>query len=251
MKLTKIFFLLTTLFICTSSIAAEDHWYFNRTSDHSQPAIPSEFSYIEDHGGYFLDHNSEDKVIYLTFDAGYENGNVEKVLDILKKHDAEGCFFILSHLVKSNTDLVKRMFEEGHTVGNHTMKHKNMAKFGTRENFESELYGLEKLTKELTGYELSKVYRPPEGTFSKDNLKITEEMGYKTIFWSFAYADWDNNNQPDPTVSLKKLLDHTHNGEILLLHPTSETNTAILDEYLTELEKQGYRFGSIRELCGL
>lgn len=246
--------LFLSILIINPLSATESHWYCNRTSDHTQPPLPPEFSYIENYGGYFLDHNADasgDKVIYLTFDAGYENGNVEKVLDILKKHNAEGCFFVLSHLVESNTELVKRMFDEGHTVGNHTMKHKNMAKYGTRENFETELCGLEKLTDQLTGHKLSKVYRPPEGTFSEDNLKIVEEMGYKTIFWSFAYADWDNNAQPDHNTALQKLLDHTHNGEILLLHPTSATNAAILDQYLTELEAQGYRFGSIKELCGL
>ncbi len=255
MKITKIIALAAAALILTQSVSADEgHWYCKRTNDHTQPPIPPEYSYVEKYGGYFLDRNhgdnDADKVIYLTFDAGYENGNVAKILDTLKKHDAEGCFFILSHLVEANTDLVKRMFDEGHTVANHTMKHKNMAKYGTRENFESELFGLEKLTKELTGHELAKFYRPPEGSFTEDNLKIVSDLGYKTIFWSFAYADWDNDKQPDPESSLKKLLDHTHNGEILLLHPTSATNAAILDRYMTELEKEGYHFGSIKELCG-
>ena len=259
MNLTKISKILAAAVLASSLAnpvgAVEGHWYCKRMSDHTQPPIPPEYSYVEKYGGYFLDHdhgdNCDDKVIYLTFDAGYENGNVAKVLDILKKHDATGCFFILSHLVESNTDLVKRMFDEGHTVGNHTMKHKNMAKYGNEETFQTELGGLETLTKELTGHELAKVYRPPEGSFSEENMKIVSEMGYKTIFWSFAYADWDNDKQPDPDSSLQKLLDHTHNGEILLLHPTSATNAAILDQYLTELEKQGYRFGSVEELCRL
>ena len=259
MNLTKISKFLAAAVLVSSLAnpvgAVEGHWYCKRTSDHTQPPIPPEYSYVEKYGGYFLDHdhgdNCDDKVIYLTFDAGYENGNVAKVLDILKKHDATGCFFVLSHLVESNTDLVKRMFDEGHTVGNHTMKHKNMAKYGNEETFRTELGGLETLTKELTGHNLAKVYRPPEGSFSEENMKIVSEMGYKTIFWSFAYADWDNDKQPEPDSSLKKLLDHTHNGEILLLHPTSATNAAILDQYLTALEKQGYRFGSIEELCGL
>lgn len=227
--------------------AADSHWYFKKTADHSAPPIPSEFSYITELGGYYLVPTDE-RVIYLTFDAGYENGNVERILDTLKKHNAVGCFFILSHLIEANTELVKRMFDEGHTVGNHTMKHKNMAKCGTREFFESELHGLESLCLELTGHEPSKLYRPPEGSFSRENLEITNDMGYKTIFWSYAYADWDNEKQPDPKVSMQKLLDHTHPGEILLLHPTSATNAEILDDYLTELEAQGYRFGSLEEL---
>lgn len=244
---TKISSLLLSVLLINPVFAAESHWYFNKTADHTPPPIPSEFSYITELGGYYLVPTDE-KVIYLTFDAGYENGNVEKTLDILKKHSASACFFVLSHLIEANTELVKRMFDEGHTVGNHTMKHKNMAKYGTREFFDSELHGLEKLCLELTGHEMSRLYRPPEGSFSRENLEITSEMGYKTIFWSCAYADWNNENQPGPETSLKKLLDHTHPGEILLLHPTSATNAAILDAYLTELESEGYRFGSLEEL---
>lgn len=261
MKFTKFFsaaavfaLILGSLTVCLSA-DGEGHWYCKRNDTHSQPPIPPEYAYVEKYDGYYLDRghgdDCEDKVIYLTFDAGYENGNVVKILDTLKAHNAEGCFFILENLIERNTDLVKRMFDEGHTVGNHTMKHKNMAKYGTRENFETELYGLEKLCRELTGHEMAKIYRPPEGSFTEENLKIVSEMGYKTIFWSYAYADWDNDKQPDPEASLKRLLNHVHNGEILLLHPTSATNAAILDRFLTELEAEGYRFGSIKELCGL
>ena len=231
-------------------------WYCVRAKNHAQPVADPPLREVEKYGGYYIDHThtdpkADDKVVYLTFDAGYENGNVVKILDTLKAHNAEGCFFILENLIERNTDLVKRMFDEGHTVGNHTMKHKNMAKYGTRENFETELYGLEKLCRELTGHEMAKIYRPPEGSFTGENLKIVSEMGYKTIFWSYAYADWDNEKQPDPEASLKRLLNHVHNGEILLLHPTSATNAGILDRFLTELEAEGYRFGSIKELCGL
>lgn len=191
-----------------------------------------------------------EKVIYLTFDAGYENGNVEKILDILKKHNAKGCFFILENLVKRNTDLVKRMFDEGHTVANHTMKHKNMSTLGKAE-LEKELCGLEKLCLDLTGHKMARLYRPPEGAFSEQNLKDADALGFKTIFWSFAYADWDNDKQPAPDAALSKLLNHLHNGEILLLHPTSSTNAKILDDFLSRLEKDGWRFGSLEELCGV
>lgn len=235
--------------------SSECHWYIKKNDSHSQPPLPSEFSFIEDYGGYYLDRDHGDdcteKVIYLTFDAGYENGNVEKTLDILKKHNATGCFFILENLVRRNTDLVKRMFDEGHTVANHTMKHKNMAKITDKKEIETELVGLEQLCLELVGDKPAKLYRPPEGSFSEDNLKIVNELGYKTIFWSFAYADWDNDKQMSPDNALSKLLSHTHNGEILLLHPTSSTNAKILDEYLTRLEADGYRFASLEELCGV
>ena len=239
--------------LTTSVSAAESHWYCKNNDSHTQPPIPSEFAYIEQYGGYYIDRDHGDanteKVIYLTFDTGYENGNVTKVLDTLKKHNAEGTFFVLENLIRRDTDLVKRMFEEGHTVANHTMKHRNMAKITDRAVFEEELGGLEKLCKELTGYEMAKLYRPPEGSFTEENMKIVSDMGYKTVFWSYAYADWDNDKQPAPDVALNKLLSHVHNGEILLLHPTSATNAKILDEFLTRLEKQGYRFGSLEELC--
>lgn len=249
---------LFTSFVCLFGVsaypawAAEGHWYIKRNDTHTQPPIASEYSFIEKYNGYYLDRshgdNCSEKVIYLTFDAGYENGNVEKILDILKKHNAKATFFVLENLIRRNTDLVVRMFEEGHTVANHTMSHKNMANVTDPAIFDKELKGLEKLCYELTGHEMAKYYRPPEGTFTENNLKIVSEMGYKTVFWSFAYADWDNNKQPSPDASLARLLKHTHNGEILLLHPTSSTNAAILDNYLTELENSGYRFATVEEL---
>ena len=244
---------LAVLAALTLNVSASN-WYFKKNDSHTQPPIPPEYSYIENYGGYYLDRDHGDacseKVIYLTFDAGYENGNVEKILDILKKHNAKGCFFILENLVKRNTDLVKRMFDEGHTVANHTMKHKNMSKLGKAE-LENELLGLEKLCLDLTGHKMARLYRPPEGAFSEQNLKDADALGFRTIFWSFAYADWDNNKQPAPDAALSKLLCHLHNGEILLLHPTSSTNVKILDDFLTRLEKDGWRFGSLEELCGV
>ena len=244
---------LAVLAALTLNVSASN-WYYNKNDSHTQPPIPSEYSYIENYGGYYLDRDHGDacseKVIYLTFDAGYENGNVEKILDILKKHNAKGCFFILENLVKRNTDLVKRMFDEGHTVANHTMKHKNMSTLGKAE-LEKELCGLEKLCLDLTGHKMARLYRPPEGAFSEQNLKDADALGFKTIFWSFAYADWDNDKQPAPDAALSKLLNHLHNGEILLLHPTSSTNAKILDDFLSRLEKDGWRFGSLEELCGV
>ncbi len=242
--------LLATVFAVNLS-ANGFHWYCKPTKDHTPPPLPPEFAFIEDVGGVYLDKSASDtnKVIYLTFDAGYENGNIAKILDILKKHGAKGTFFVLENLVRRDTELINRMFDEGHTVANHTMKHKNMAG-ASRELFEAELGGLEALCKELTGHEVAKLYRPPEGTFDKSDLEIVSEMGYRTVFWSCAYADWDNNKQPSAESAMKTLMDRLHNGEILLLHPTSATNAAILDEFLTKLEEQGYRFGDLTELCG-
>ena len=224
-------------------------WYFKKTDDHSQPPLDAPLAYVETLDGYYLDHaaKDDDRVIYLTFDAGYENGNVEKVLDALKKHNAKGAFFVLSHLVESNTALVRRMAEEGHLVCNHTCRHKDMTSV-SGETFKEELCNLETLYREKTGKTLAPYFRPPEGKFDKISLSRAQKLGYKTIFWSYAYCDWDNDRQPAPDAAYENLLAHTHNGMVLLLHPTSATNAEILDRLLTAWGEQGYRFGTLDEL---
>ena len=225
-------------------------WYCKNNDEGRQPELPAEFSFIRENGGYYLNEKAEDdnKVIYLTFDAGYENGNVEKILDVLKKHNVPAAFFILGNLITRNTDLVRRMVDEGHLVCNHTNRHHDMSRVKDQEAFQRELESLVEIMRETCGAEIAPFYRPPEGRFSEANLAWANEMGYKTIFWSYAYADWDNNKQMSEEKALNKLLTHTHNGEVLLLHPTSATNAAILDEYLTRLEEIGYSFGTLYEL---
>ena len=239
----------TTETVTVSSPGGAMGWYFKKTYDHSQPPLDAPLSYVESVGGYYLDHaaSEDDRVIYLTFDAGYENGNVEKILDALKKHDAHGAFFVLGHLIEANTDLVRRMAEEGHFVCNHTCHHKDMTTLGAEE-FREEMTSLETLYREKTGCELAHYYRPPEGKFDKTSLLRAQKLGYKTVFWSFAYCDWDNNRQPAPEAAVENILTHTHNGMVILLHPTSATNAEILDTLLTAWEEQGYRFGTLDEL---
>ena len=157
-------------------------------------------------------------------------------------------FFILYNLITRNGDLVKRMEKEGHLVCNHTKRHPDMTKLCQQKVFAEQLTTLAEHYKELTGKEMPKIYRPPEGRYSKQNLEYAKAMGYKTVFWSFAYADWDNNRQMSEEAALQKILAHTHNGEIMLLHPTSATNAAIMDRLLTALEQEGYRFGKLTEL---
>lgn len=223
------------------------NWYCKRQKDHIRPTAESEMAYISECGGVFLGKDPEEKVIYLTFDAGYENGNVARILDTLKKHDATGAFFILENLIVRNTDLVIRMAKEGHLVCNHTAHHKDMTKLSDAD-LESELHALETVYKEKTGLEMARFYRPPEGRFNRRNLTHAKDLGYLTVFWSLAYADWDNDKQPDPTYAKNLLLENTHNGAIVLLHPTSKTNADILDDLLTTWESEGYRFGSLTEL---
>ncbi len=224
------------------------HFYCKRNAEHKTPVIDGNISFIKENGGYYVGDASE-KVIYLTFDAGYENGNIQRILDTLKKHNATGAFFILDNLIRRNCSLVERMANEGHTVCNHTAHHKDMTKINDKQEFEKELIALSSYYNEMTGKQMAHYYRPPEGKFTQRNLEFANELGFKTVFWSFAYADWDNDKQPDREKSKKLILDNTHNGMVILLHPTSKTNADILDELLTEWKSQGYRFGSLDELC--
>lgn len=230
------------------------NWYCVHAKEHVQPRAGGELSFVEELDGYYIDHGhtaQEDceKVMYLTFDAGYENGNVARVLDVLKEEDVPGAFFILGNLIQRNADLVKRMVAEGHTVCNHTVRHKDMSS-ATDEAFMQELRELETMFEELTGEKMGKYYRPPEGRFSKANLECAKSNGYKTVFWSFAYPDWDNNRQMDPQRAKQMILDNAHNGEVMLLHPTSAVNAQILGDVIRELKAQGYRFGTLDELTG-
>ena len=192
--------------------------------------------------------NTNEKVLYLTFDAGYENGCTEKILDILKKHDVKAAFFLVGNYIEKNADLVRRMVAEGHIVGNHTMHHPDMSKIADKDSFSKELQQLEALFRTTTGKELPKFYRPPQGCYSQDNLKMAKELGYKTVFWSLAYVDWNNDNQPTAQYAFSKLLPRTHNGAVVLLHSTSKTNAEILDQLLTKWKAAGYRFETIDQL---
>ena len=188
------------------------------------------------------------KVIYLTFDAGYENGCTEKILDALKKHNAPAAFFLVGNYLEQNSDLVRRMVAEGHIVGNHTMHHPDMSKISDPDAFKKELQDLEALYRQITGKEMPRYYRPPQGIYNEENLRMAKELGYKTVFWSLAYVDWNNDSQPTAEQAYAKLLPRIHNGAVVLLHSTSKTNAAILDELLTKWEGMGYSFASIDQL---
>lgn len=189
-----------------------------------------------------------EKVLYLTFDAGYENGCTAKILDILKAHQVPAAFFLVGNYIEKNADLVRRMASEGHTVGNHTMHHYDMSTLTDKDAFARELRDLEDLYRETTGQELAKFYRPPQGIYSEENLKMARDLGYQTVFWSLAYVDWNNDSQPSREEAFAKLLPRTHNGAVVLLHSTSQTNAEILEELLTKWKEQGYRFGTVEEL---
>ena len=208
------------------------------------PATADELA--EYHAAYLGD--TTQKRIYLTFDSGYENGCTEKILDVLKAHHVPAAFFLVGNYVERNPDLVKRMISEGHIVGNHTMHHYDMSQIKEQANFEKELTDLESLYKEVTRQEMEKYYRPPQGIYSRENLQQARDLGYKTVFWSLAYAAWDNKAQPTREHAMSKLLPRIHNGAVVLLHSTSKTNGEILDEVLTQWKKMGYSFGDISEI---
>lgn len=188
------------------------------------------------------------KVLYLTFDAGYENGYTTQILEVLKKQEVPAAFFLVGDYLERNADLVRQMVQDGHIVGNHTKSHPDMSKATSREAFARELQGVEELYTDITGQTLPKFYRPPQGLYSQENLEMAKELGYKTVFWSLAYADWDNNHQPDPEQAVEKLISRTHDGAVILLHATSKTNAQILDRLLTQWKDMGYRFAPLTEL---
>ncbi len=188
------------------------------------------------------------KVLYLTFDAGYENGSTEKILDILKEQQVSAAFFLVGNYIEKNADLVRRMEAEGHIVGNHTMHHKDMSKLTDEAAFAKELQDLEALYQETVGKPMPKYYRPPQGIYSEENLRLAQKLGYKTVFWSLAYVDWNNDSQPTREQAFAKLLPRTHPGAVILLHSTSKTNAEILGELIEKWKAEGYRFGTLEEL---
>ena len=241
------FFLIFSMCLPSFALPRGYSWYCVHVKDHARPRIGEELAFVEELGGYYLGKDPEEKVVYLTFDAGYENGNVAKILDVLKEEKVTAAFFVLGNLIQKEAALVKRMTDEGHFVCNHTVRHKDMSSMDAKA-FMGELTELEDLYREMTGKEMPHYYRPPEGRFSRENLICASENGYKTIFWSFAYPDWDNNKQMTPEKAKGIILENIHNGEVMLLHPTSATNAAVLGEVIREIKARGYRFGSLDEL---
>jgi peptidoglycan-N-acetylmuramic acid deacetylase len=222
-------------------------WGLSFRTEGAPPVGPAGTAQLKQYDAVYLGDTSK-KVIYLTFDAGYENGSTEKILDALKKHNVKAAFFLVGNYLEQNADLVRRMVSEGHIVGNHTMHHPDMSKITDPAAFQKELSDLETLFKQITGKEMPKYYRPPQGIYSEENLRMAKEMGYKTVFWSLAYVDWNNDAQPTAEQAYRKLLPRTHNGAVVLLHSTSKTNGEILDELLTKWEEMGYTFASVDAL---
>ena len=231
----------------TVPASAEGNWGLSFQQEGKPPVGNATADYLKQFQAFYVNQTDE-KVIYLTFDAGYENGNTAPILDALKKHHAPAAFFLVGNYLETSPELVKRMVEEGHTVGNHTYHHPDMSRISTRESFNQELTDLKALYQQTTGQPMKKYYRPPQGKYSEANLRMAKDLGYTTFFWSLAYVDWYEDKQPSHEEAFKKLLGRIHPGAVVLLHSTSKTNGEILDELLTRWEEMGYRFGDLEEL---
>ena len=231
----------------TASAAAD--WGLSFPAEGQPPAANASAAELAAYNAYYVGDTTQ-KRLYLTFDAGYENGYTPAILDALKKHGVPAAFFVVGHYLESAPDLVRRMVAEGHTVANHTDRHPDMGKIGDKAAFLRELTAAEEKYKAVTGQEMPKFYRPPQGKYSIQNLQIAHEAGYATFFWSLAYVDWMTDKQPTRQQAFDKLLGRVHNGAVVLLHSTSSTNAEILDELLAKWKEMGYSFGTLSELCG-
>ena len=227
--------------------ASVDNWGLSFQTEGEAPVGNASVADLAQYDAYYLGDTSK-KVIYLTFDCGYENGYTEKILDALKKHQAPAAFFVVGNMIETAPDIICRMVEEGHIVGNHTYHHPDMSAISEQAAFQKELDDLAALFQETTGQELPKFYRPPQGKYSEENLKQAQVLGYKTILWSLAYVDWYVDDQPTAEQAYAKLLPRIHDGAIVLLHSTSKTNADILDDLLTKWEDMGYTFSSLYDL---
>lgn len=226
---------------------AEGNWGLSFQEEGKPPVANASFEELASYNAWYVS-DTDEKVIFLTFDCGYENGNTPAILDALKKHHAPAAFFVVGTFLDSNPDLIKRMRQEGHTVGNHTWHHPDMSTISSAEKFSAELDPVAERYKEITGESMLPYYRPPQGKYSQSNLQMAKDLGYQTFFWSLAYVDWYENDQPTKEEAFEKLLGRIHPGAIVLLHNTSGTNAEILDELLTRWEEMGYRFAPLSEL---
>lgn len=222
-------------------------WGLSFQEEGKRPVGNATVEELKQYDAYYA-ADTEEKVIYLTFDCGYENGNMPAILTALKKHEVSAAFFVVGNFLTDQPELVKRMVAEGHTICNHTFTHPDMSKISTKAAFSKELQQVEEVYEKIVGEPMMKFYRPPQGIYSTSNLQMAKDMGYHTFFWSLAYVDWYQDQQPTHEEAFQKLLGRIHPGAIVLLHSTSRTNAEILDELLTDWEEMGYHFDTLENL---
>ena len=217
-----------------------ERWWLKRNENHQTPEV-SDYIDLSKYDAYYVNPKCKKKKIFLTFDCGYENGFTPKILDVLKKQKIVAAFFVTKPFIREGRELVRRMKKEGHIVGNHTVHHKSMPTLSDRDN-KQEIIDCAEYCKEATGYEMDHFIRPPMGEYNEKTLKLTKSMGYKTIFWSMAYVDFDVNKQPGKQYVVEHFKKYTHNGAIPLMNNVSQSNAEALDEVITNLMKEGYQF---------
>ena len=233
----------------TTLLENTENWGLGFGKSGEKPKGNATVDEMKQYNAYYM-AGGDEKVLYLTFDCGYENGNTEPILDALKNHNAPATFFVVGHFLESAPDIVKRMVEEGHTVGNHTYHHPDMSQISDVASFQKEVNDVSNLFHEITGADMAMYYRPPQGKYSTANLQMAKDMGYCTFFWSLAYVDWNQDDQPSHEEAMEKLMGRVHPGAIVLLHSTSKTNGEILDEVLTKWEEMGYTFRPLSDFVG-
>lgn len=247
-KLVKIFLVVATLCLVPfPAVAKEYHWGFTKAKDGKTADAGSEFeSILKKHGAYYKGHTNE-KVIYLTFDNGFEAGHTESILKTLRDEKVPATFFLVSHYLESAPELVKQMVKDGHTIGNHSDTHPNMARL-SKDEMVKEWQNFDKKLKELTGIQRTYYVRPPEGTFSEKLLEVGNKHSYTHIFWSVAFRDWDTDGKKDKQYAYNELVKQLHPGAIILMHTVAKHNADALPNFIQEAKRQGYRFGTLDEL---
>lgn len=237
----------TFLFIVSFNISVgAAGWGFKKNPNHTPPEIGSYAKMLEGTNSFYVG-SSDEKKIYLTFDAGYDNGNLESILDTLKDKKVKATFFVTGDFVNRFSDLTKRMVEEGHIVANHSYSHKTINS-ESKEELENDLKKLEDSFQKVTGTEMVKVFRPPKGEFDRNSLLTLKELGYKTVFWSIAFEDWSEKHQRGKEYSYNSVINNLHNGAIILMHTVSKSNREALPEIIDEIISQGYEFSTVTEL---
>lgn len=224
-----------------------ESWWIRRNEEHEISGCQEDFD-ISQYHAYYVNQDATDNVIYLTFDCGYENGYTPQILDTLKEQDVKAIFFVTQHFIEQNPELVIRMKEEGHLVGNHTNHHPSLPQLSIEEQKE-EIISCAEYMKEATGYDMDPYIRPPKGEYSERTLQLCEDLGYCTVFWSMVYLDYEVDNQPSPDYVVQHFEKYCHPGAVPLLHNVSSANAQALPKIIETLRGAGYRFGSVDEFC--
>lgn len=235
--------------LISSTLPATSHaygWGFKKGSNNEPPEVGKYGQILEENGGYYID-KSGDKVVYLTFDNGYEAGYTEQILDILKQEEVPATFFVTGHYVRSVPDIIKRIADDGHILGNHSNHHPDFTEI-TKEELKVELEELDKAVSLITGQDKLQYVRPPGGTFNEQTIKWADELGYIHVFWSLAFVDWHSNQKKGWEASYQQMMNQIHPGAIILLHTVSEDNADALEHFIKDLRKQGYTFKSLDDL---